>query len=591
MTYFRLPVSGKALFFSLIGGLSVAVLPPTSSVSLSTAWAASDSTDIQIAPPRQEDSVYGAYLAVSHAEEMAAFERASDLLDRLLLETPDDQHLERRALLANLYAGRLDRATTLAESVIEKAPGTVDIATLLMIADAVKQEDWALARSLLVDRQRLTLARFVTPVALAWISAGEGNIDGAIEELQELRDEEQVSDLHDYNAALIFLIAGRGAEADAILAPYADELERAPVLMIRALARARAETEGAEMAIALLEAYAEVRGEIDRIKADIASLQESGSLPLLAEGPAAGIAQTMVELAIRVRRQAPRIALRYLRTAVHLDDGNDLGRFVIGSVMDTFGRHDAALSVLSEIPETSVHSWVARQEIAENLTRLERDEEAIALLEAMSDERTEQFATLERLGGLMRTRNRFEEGIAFYDRALERVDPDDPIAWNLYYGRGICYERIKQWDTAEPDFLKALELNPDEPYVLNYLGYSWVDQGVRLDEGLDLIERAVNQRPNDAYIVDSLGWVHYRLGNFDEAVVQLERSVQLRPGNAIINDHLGDAYWHVGRRTEAQFQWERSKFLEDSDDKLRARIEDKLERGLDAVEADEAAAE
>lgn len=553
--------------------------------------AATDSTDIAVAPYRDDDTTYGPYLALSHAEDAADFDRAADLLDLLLEEQPDSPNLLRRALLANLYAGRMDRAVALAPNVVAQFPDTLAIANLLVATEAIQKEDWEAARAVLQDRQRLVLARFITPTVLAWIAASEGKTDQAIEELTELRDEQLVSDLHDYNAALIFLDAGRSAEAEAILSVYADDLQQAPILILRTLARARLATDGIQAAEALLAEYQATVGQIDRITLDIKSLADSGTLAPLSEGPSEAIAQSMIELAIRISRQAPRIALHYLRTAIHFDPGNDLGRIFVGSIMQRFDRYEAAIQVLQEVPETSAHQWVAQQEIAENLIALERDEEAITIYEAMAKERTDDVLPFERLGGLMRTRERFEEGVAYYDKALALSDPDAPSSWRLFYGRGICYERTKQWDKAEPDFLTALELNPNEPAILNYLGYSWVDQGINLQDGLDLIKKAVSQRPNDAYIIDSLGWVHYRLGNFEEAVVQLERSVQLRPGNAVINDHLGDAYWHVGRRTEARFQWERSRFLEDADEVLRARIDAKLERGLDAVEAEEAVAE
>jgi Flp pilus assembly protein TadD len=160
--------------------------------------------------------------------------------------------------------------------------------------------------------------------------------------------------------------------------------------------------------------------------------------------------------------------------------------------------------------------------------------------------------------------------------------------WPLFYQRGIAYERSKQWDKAEADFLKALELEADQPLVLNYLGYSWVEMGRNLDRAQAMIEKAVEQRPEDGYIVDSLGWVLYRLGNFPGAVEHLERAVELRPVDPVINDHFGDALWMVGRKTEAQFQWKRSLSFK-PEEKDAERIRQKLAKGLDAVLAEEAA--
>jgi Flp pilus assembly protein TadD len=151
--------------------------------------------------------------------------------------------------------------------------------------------------------------------------------------------------------------------------------------------------------------------------------------------------------------------------------------------------------------------------------------------------------------------------------------------WSLFYYRGIGYERTKQWPKAEADFKKALELYPDQPSVLNYLGYSWVDQGVHLDDGMAMIKKAVDQRPDDGYIVDSLGWAHYKLGQYDDAVKQLERAVTLKPSDPTINDHLGDAYWRSGRKLEATFQWKHARDAKPEPDELE-KINAKLKDGL-----------
>src|SRR5690606_2286822 len=163
--------------------------------------------------------------------------------------------------------------------------------------------------------------------------------------------------------------------------------------------------------------------------------------------------------------------------------------------------------------------------------------------------------------------------------AVARLENPGRTDWNVFYQRGIAYERLKEWDKAEPNFLKALELYPDQPQVLNYLGYSWVDMNIKLEEGLDLIKRAVDLRPSDGYIVDSLGWAYYRLGRYEDAVRELERAVSLMPGDPILNDHLGDAYWRVGRKLEARFQWSHARDLDPEPDVL-ASAEKKLAEGL-----------
>lgn len=192
---------------------------------------------------------------------------------------------------------------------------------------------------------------------------------------------------------------------------------------------------------------------------------------------------------------------------------------------------------------------------------------------------SDKLEILDALGNILRARKLFAEAIPYYDQALALVQKPERRHWIYYYARGTSYERIKNWDAAESDLEKALALYPDQPLVLNYLGYSWIDQGRKLKEGMAHIEKAVALKPDDGYIVDSLGWAHYMQGNFAEAVRYLERAVELKPNDPVLNDHLGDALWRVGREREARFQWEQALSLKpEPDDEVK--IKKKLEAGL-----------
>ncbi|MDH5797960.1 MAG: tetratricopeptide repeat protein, partial [Paracoccaceae bacterium] len=192
------------------------------------------------------------------------------------------------------------------------------------------------------------------------------------------------------------------------------------------------------------------------------------------------------------------------------------------------------------------------------------------------------------LGDVLRRLERNVEAVAAYDKAVALHEASGQENWLVYFTRGISLERIGEWERSEADLRKALELRPDQPQVLNYLGYSLVELQVKLDEALDMIARAVDARPNDGYITDSLGWVLYRLGRYDEAVGHMERATELMPVDPIVNDHLGDVYWAVGRYREARFQWERAMSFE-PEEKDAMRIRRKLEVGLDRVLEEEGA--
>ena len=254
-------------------------------------------------------------------------------------------------------------------------------------------------------------------------------------------------------------------------------------------------------------------------------------------------------------------------------------QILLGDTLETTNQLEPALGIYSSIKRNSSFSWPARLRIGSVLNKLERTEDAVTHLSRMADDRKTDPAPLISLGDILRGHERFKEAAKAYDQALSRIKNPEPRHWNLLYARGIAFERSKQWPRAEADFLSALKFKPEQPYVLNYLGYSWIDKGLYLDRAQGMIEKAAKLRPNDGYIIDSLGWGHYKLGNFDNAVRQLERAVELRPQDPIINDHLGDAYWRVGRQREADFQWRRALSL-DPKDELSAKLRLKLKQGL-----------
>jgi tetratricopeptide (TPR) repeat protein len=231
------------------------------------------------------------------------------------------------------------------------------------------------------------------------------------------------------------------------------------------------------------------------------------------------------------------------------------------------------------LPEDSPLSWQARLNLADLLDRNERTDEAIALLQQMTGERPDQVDPPQQLGSVFRIHQRFAEAAAAYDIAVERLGEPTPERWSLFYFRGIAYERSGAWEKAEADFLKALVLSPDHPYVLNYLAYSWIEQGINYDRALDMLQQAVTLRPGDGFIIDSLGWVYFRLGEYELAVEQLERANELLPTDPVLNDHLGDAYWRVGRRNEARFQWLRALQFGPEEDQVPL-IQAKIDSGL-----------
>ena len=238
------------------------------------------------------------------------------------------------------------------------------------------------------------------------------------------------------------------------------------------------------------------------------------------------------------------------------------------------GTRDALIRLQKDagLPQTGLLGPQTRKALEDKLAALAPPPAKPLTLERQID-------LYQTIGNMLRGRKQFSEAADYYSKAIALLPKIEKDNWDQFYSRAVCYERLGKWDKAEPDFKKALELSPNEPLILNYLGYSWVDRNENVPEALALIKKAVELKPEDGYYIDSLGWAYFRLGRFDEAVEQLERAVELKAEDPTINDHLGDAYWRAGRKLEAQFQWSTSLVSKPEPEeipKLQAKMKDGL---------------
>ncbi|MBT5416031.1 MAG: tetratricopeptide repeat protein, partial [Rhodospirillaceae bacterium] len=358
--------------------------------------------------------------------------------------------------------------------------------------------------------------------------------------------------------------------------------DRPPFRLVQAyvsLLRRQGEGEAANRA---LRDYYERNPNSELVRAELERLQADDAATPIVLSAQDGAAEVFFGTAGSFYRQdEPQIGLIFGHLALSLRPGMDIARFLVGDILDALGREKDAIETFRAIDEASPLYWEARMRVAEALARLQRADDAVIELRHLADRRALDPEPLNRLGDLMRVEERWDEAVVAYRGALARISPDDPGLWALHYAMGIALERSQQWEEAEKALLTALDSQPEHPYLLNYLGYSWADQGLNLDRARAMIERAVELRPTDGYIVDSLGWVLYRAGEYPDAVRHLERAVELRPTDPVINDHLGDAYWQVGRHQEARFQWQRALSF-GTGIEADATIRGKIEHGLGA---------
>jgi len=522
---------------------------------------------------------YGAYLAGRHAQERRDYTAAAAWFEDALKSDPESPELITRTFLMEASEGRFDRARALAEKALRLDP-TDAVAQLILLIDRVETGDnaGALARAETLPADGLH--RFLGPVARAWTRMGMGDLAGADAALRQLDRFNGLAPLEFYQLGLLYDFAGYPDTAEDNFKKTLDAAGQLNWRLTDAIANFYERRGRADKAVALYQRF---------IRENTGSeLGESVLARKPTEPPAAliqtaedGLAEALFDLASVVNQpETIDLALLYVRSALELRPHMPLAQLLLADVLSTQNKPEASLAVLAEISPSSPYSWSARLRVAANLEMLTRTDEAITQLKGMSAEAPSRAGAAMQLGDLLRAKKRFAEAVEAYDEAMRRLSAAGiPERWSLFYSRGIALERSGQWKPSEADLLHALELKPDQPLVLNYLGYSWIDRGENLDRGLKMIEKAVELRPEDGYIVDSLGWAHYRLGDYSSAVQYLEKAIELVPEDPTINDHLGDAYWQSGRATEARFQWRRALQFGPEADEIKP-IEAKLDRGV-----------
>lgn len=528
-------------------------------------------------------SPYGHYLAGRHADRQRDLSLAADFMLRALELDPDNLQILARAFALAAGDGRHVEAVDLAKRLIEVRPDHAT-ARLVLAIDAMLRGDYPDAEAQVAAMPADGLAQVVASIAGAWIALGDGKKQLALERVNALAELNGFKAIYHLQMGLLLDVAGDSAAAEADY-DQAREASGRPWLRLAVLAGNAYERLGRlEKAE---ETYREVLSrspETTFFDPMLARLSKGERPEAEVADPNAGLAESLFNLgSLLGQERSEDMALIYTHLALRLRPVFDAAKVLKGEVLQQQERGAEAIAAYEAIGEDSPYYWSVQLRIAEELGRQERVDDAVARFDDLAARKPDHFEPLYYMGNLLRTQERFEEAVVAYDRALERIGEPQARHWSVLYFRGIALERTDAWDRAEADFLKALEFEPEQPYVMNYLAYSWVEKRMNLEEAKRMLNRAVELRPDDGYIVDSLGWVYYRIGEYENAVKYLERAVELRPHDPVINDHLGDAYWKVGRKSEARFQWRRALSFEPEED-LVPTIESKLDIGLQSAD-------
>ncbi len=531
----------------------------------------------------------GPYLAAMQADFRNDYAAAARYYARALARDPKNVGLMQDTVVARIAAGDLEEALALAGALAEAMPDN-QIAGLVLGADALGRGDYAAAAKLL-SAETLGLNPLLDGLVSGWIAVGREDFEAARARFDALDDNELISAYGQYHKALALALAGDFVSAEATFAGGSEPLplEREAVI---AHAEVLAQLGREEDAIARLDEILDA-GLPDLALLDLRRRLESGEdVPFSVVGrPSHGAAEAFLTFATALNTEdSDRFALIYARLAGLIRPDLTRASLLAAEILARHGQFELATEALADVPEASVWSVTAELRRAATQRAAGDPEAGIATLQALAERHPDTIEVHSALGDALRVAERYEEAAAAYSRSIELIGEEPaPVHWPVFYARAIAWERAGEWERAEADFRRALELEPEQPLVLNYLGYSLVEQRRNLDEALDMIERAVASEPDDGYIIDSLGWVLYRLGRYEEALPHMLRAVELLPTDAVLNDHLGDVLWMVGRKREARFQWSRALSFGPADDLDMDRIRRKLEVGLDAVLAEEEA--
>jgi len=526
-------------------------------------------------------SLSGRYLASRVAEQDHDYENGADQLDLALAQRPGDLELLYSTFRLRTYAGRIDAAAQLAPQVLAARPGD-GIANLVLAIQQIRRGEYRAAEQQLgrigAENQFGPLRELV----VAWLRAGQKDFVAARTALARLKTDNERSQAPIVVVeAQIDEMAGDKAAAETKYR-RAVELDPSALRVVTAAADGLRRLGKADDARTLLKTFGDKYSDSVVMDGAMAANAPMPKPPT----PASGISEILFDIGSALnadtRNQRGDLALIFEQFAVDLKPDHDFAWLTIARLYEQWGNSAKALAAYGKVGPTSPLYWQARLRVAALDAQDERFDSAVSKLRVLVAEKPDRIDAALTLADLLRSKERYADAVAAYDTAIQRIGTVEERHWPVFFGRGMVLERIKQWPRAEADMKKALELSPEQPYVLNYLGYSWIDQGLNLDAGMKMLKRATELRPDDGAITDSVGWAYYRLGQFDKAVEWLERASEQKGEDATVVEHLGDAYWHVGRHREARFQWARAMNQKPEKDRIPI-ILDKISNGLSAT--------
>jgi tetratricopeptide (TPR) repeat protein len=536
----------------------------------------------------------GAFLAARTADVDQDYANAVILYKRALDFDAENADIEQRLMISYLLNGDFKDGAKLAEK-LKKDDSIERVTTVIRGLNAIKGKEYNAAKQILKYEGPNDLDKMMNELLIAWAEAGAGKPKEGIALINKMKGPKWYGIFKNYNAGAMSLIAGDipGARKywnDAILdrpggATAPDTYFRS-VLALAALEAGQGNTRKALDAISVGDDFFNNYAPLKALRDEVSKGGKPAQQITNATEGAAGV---LFSIGGALNRGGSEdIVSLYLQAARALDPKSADTLILLGGIAEDQKKTAQAIAYYKDVPEGSPMRRLSELQLALTLSSTGELDQAREHMEKLIAADPSDIRSYLTYGAILSDAKDYKAMAENYDKAVDVIGSvPRQNDWQVFFQRGIAYERLKEWPKAEPNFLKALDLSPEQPQVLNYLGYSWVDMNINLDKGLEMIQKAVDLRPDDGYIVDSLGWAYYRMGRYDDAVNELERAIQLNASDPTINDHLGDAYWRVGRKLEAIYQWNQTLAFKPEEGEI-IKIQNKIANGLPPIQSEDA---
>lgn len=545
-------------------------------MTISEAAAAKQAEEVQA--EEVKPGLAGRFLASRFARRNQDLNESAKYLSDTLALDPNNEALQHEVLRSQFAAGNLTEATAIA---IQLDPSRDPVVATVLLLNKVSTGDYAGAKALVDKAPGAGLFGLTKPLMGQWLSIASGATKGQVN-LQAMLDKAGFfTPFIRYQEALMQDVLGNTSAARLAYVKAISDSGTTPYRVVEAAANFYERQNEWDKAQAVFDAYAKANPDSSLLPDPITPADASKVTPLVADARQ-GLAELYFTTAsIVFGEHASQDTFVYLRAALALRPDFPPAQLMLANLFEQTGDYNAAIATYDAIDPSTVFYRRGQVRKALNLEAQGKKDQALELLEAVSKANPNDVTSLITRADMLRDAERYGEAAEVYSSAIKRSEPLKESSWPLLYARGISYERAGQWDAAEADFTRALQLSPNQPDVLNYLGYSWLTMGKNLDRARQYLELAQAQKPDEPHIADSVGWARYLTGDYKGAAEKLEEAVERMPDDATVNDHLGDAYWRMGRTNEAKFQWQRALGFK-PEAKAAEALRNKLENGLPA---------